>query len=151
MSDSYFESPTSWALLYHADLEISLIHLRKVVVFHWHLDLRDSSAARTRITFITFGKLSAAWASAFPLTVSRWKPFDPARNFPDLGPQFAEAERIARHKNETASNDTGAAQEPREKVTEDKRDLDWATVLKRTFEAYIRGERPNMYGEWLQW
>jgi DDB1- and CUL4-associated factor 13 len=33
----------------------------------------------------------------------------------------------------------------------DKRDLDWATVLKRTFESYIRGERPNMYGEWLQW
>jgi WD repeat and SOF domain-containing protein 1 len=33
----------------------------------------------------------------------------------------------------------------------DKRDLDWATVLKRTFEAYIRGEQPNMYGEWLRW
>ena len=36
-------------------------------------------------------------------------------------------------------------------VPDDKRDLDWATVLKRTFEAYIRGERPNMYGEWIQW
>ena len=36
-------------------------------------------------------------------------------------------------------------------VLDDKRDLGWATVLKRTFEAYIRGERPNMYGEWLQW
>ena len=36
-------------------------------------------------------------------------------------------------------------------VVADKRDLDWATVLKRTFEAYIRGERPNMYGEWIQW
>jgi WD repeat and SOF domain-containing protein 1 len=34
---------------------------------------------------------------------------------------------------------------------EGKRDLHWAGVLKRTFEAYIRGERPNMYGEWLQW
>lgn len=33
----------------------------------------------------------------------------------------------------------------------DKRDLDWATVMKRTFEAYMRGERPNMYGEWIQW
>jgi len=33
----------------------------------------------------------------------------------------------------------------------DKRDLDWSTVLKRTFESYIRGERPNMYGEWIQW
>lgn len=36
-------------------------------------------------------------------------------------------------------------------VHEDKRDLDWATVLKRTFEAYVRGERPNMYGEWIRW
>jgi WD repeat and SOF domain-containing protein 1 len=33
----------------------------------------------------------------------------------------------------------------------EKRDLDWATVLKRTFEAYIRGEAPNMYGEWISW
>jgi WD repeat and SOF domain-containing protein 1 len=38
-----------------------------------------------------------------------------------------------------------------ETVEHDRRDLDWATVLKRTFEAYIRGERPNMYGEWLVW
>lgn len=83
--------------------------------------------------------------------VYRWKPFDPSRNFPDLGPQFAEGERIARLNNEISSNDTHAAQEISEKVTEDKRDLDWATVLKRTFEAYIRGEGPNMYGEWLQW
>ena len=51
----------------------------------------------------------------------------------------------------TASNDTHSVQEPQERVTEDKRDLDWATVLKRTFEAYVRGEAPNMYGEWLQW
>lgn len=36
-------------------------------------------------------------------------------------------------------------------VAQDKRDLDWSTVLKRTFEAYIRGERPNMYGEWIRW
>ena len=38
-----------------------------------------------------------------------------------------------------------------EKVEDDKRDLDWATVLKRTCEAYIRGEIPNLYGEWLMW
>ena len=36
-------------------------------------------------------------------------------------------------------------------VEDDKRDLDWAAVLKRTFESYIRGERANMYGEWLVW
>jgi len=79
-----------------------------------------------------------------------WKPFDPIRNFPDLGPRFKEGERIARLNNENALNATHTVQEPPE-VTEDKRDLDWATVLKRTFEAYIRGERPNMYGEWLEW
>lgn len=33
----------------------------------------------------------------------------------------------------------------------EKRDLDWAAVMKRTFEAYVRGERPNMYGEWIRW
>lgn len=36
-------------------------------------------------------------------------------------------------------------------VSMDSRDLAWSAVLKRTFEAYIRGERPNMYGEWLKW
>lgn len=34
---------------------------------------------------------------------------------------------------------------------DDVRDLSWATVLKRMFEAYLRGERPNMYGEMLRW
>ncbi|KAH9812877.1 hypothetical protein DFH28DRAFT_978220 [Melampsora americana] len=36
-------------------------------------------------------------------------------------------------------------------AADDERDLGWATVLKRTFEAYLRCERPNMYGEWLDW
>ena len=38
-----------------------------------------------------------------------------------------------------------------DRVEDDRRDLDWSTVLKRTFESYIRGERPNMYGEMLRW
>jgi DDB1- and CUL4-associated factor 13 len=38
-----------------------------------------------------------------------------------------------------------------DRVSDDQRDLDWSTVLKRTFESYIRGERPNMYGEWIHW
>lgn len=38
-----------------------------------------------------------------------------------------------------------------EEVEDDVRDLSWSTVLKRTFEGYLRGERPNMYGEWLDW
>lgn len=41
--------------------------------------------------------------------------------------------------------------ESQDKVENDRRDLDWSAVLKRTFESYIRGERPNMYGEWIYW
>ncbi|KAF9270182.1 hypothetical protein L218DRAFT_18039 [Marasmius fiardii PR-910] len=66
-----------------------------------------------------------------------WKPFDPTCNWPDLGPRFEENERKARN---------GTEQE-----YIDRRDLDWSAVMKRTFESYIRGERPNMYGEWLKW
>ncbi|THU97646.1 glycosyltransferase family 32 protein [Dendrothele bispora CBS 962.96] len=98
-----------------------------------------------------------------------WKPFDPSRNFPDLGPKFIAGERIARASLEgknvslssaVAETSEPAAQNPEadraeteeeDDVDEDKRDLDWSTVLKRTFESYIRGERPNMYGEWIEW
>jgi len=97
---------------------------------------------------------------------NRWKPFDPSRNWPDLGPQFIAGEKMARKKlfeaSVNASLGTTAPGEPRPPITEenymaepelenDKRDLDWSTALKRTFEAYIRGERPNMYGEWIKW
>ncbi|KAJ3550948.1 hypothetical protein NM688_g4964 [Phlebia brevispora] len=64
-----------------------------------------------------------------------WTPFDPERNFPDLGPVFS------------MGDEYGVGRTPPERV----QDLSWATVLKRTFEAYIRGEQPNMYGEWLRW
>lgn len=43
------------------------------------------------------------------------------------------------------------ADQDKDDLEADKRDLDWAAVLKRTFESYIRGERANMYGEWLVW
>jgi hypothetical protein len=62
----------------------------------------------------------------------RWKPVDAARNWPDMGPNF---------QNNTDYEDN----------LEDRRDLDWSTVLKRTFEAYIRGEIPNMYGQYVVW
>ncbi|KAI0639697.1 hypothetical protein C8Q77DRAFT_1069629 [Trametes polyzona] len=75
-----------------------------------------------------------------------WKPFDTARFWPDLGPRFAEAEKMGR-----AAVAEKHASFPVGIVDKDKRDLDWATVLKRTFEAYVRGERPNMYGEWIRW
>ncbi|KAJ7874834.1 hypothetical protein B0H14DRAFT_3437619 [Mycena olivaceomarginata] len=64
---------------------------------------------------------------------SWWKPVDAAMNWPDLGPNFPQ----------NGPEDHRLAQ--------DRRDLDWSTVLKRTFEAYIRGEIPNMYGEYLVW
>lgn len=67
-----------------------------------------------------------------------WQPFDPSRNWPDLGERFAETERAAR-------------EEAEKLPVPEKRDLDWSTVLKRTFEGYIRGEQPNMYGEWIHW
>ncbi|BGP52175.1 hypothetical protein JCM10450v2_008146 [Rhodotorula kratochvilovae] len=137
-----------------------------------------------------------------------WIPFDPARNFPDLGPRFAAGERVARGRllaaklaanpsaalstspgaggaggsgdgpSPTAPGETAGAKptptvraEQRrqgykwgdderdfaeldwsdERIEEDERDLSWAAVLKRTFEAYVRGVRPNMYGEWISW
>ncbi|KAI0687426.1 hypothetical protein BC835DRAFT_404522 [Cytidiella melzeri] len=79
-----------------------------------------------------------------------WRPFDPSRNFPDLGSRFAAGERIARESLAAAAS-TKLPDLEDEQVDTDKRDLDWATVLKRTFEAYVRGERPNMYGEWIKW
>lgn len=67
-------------------------------------------------------------------TSSRWTPFDPARDYPGLGPR--------------SPLDT-----PRKigETSADAADLSWSAVLKRTFEAYIRGEQPNMYGEWIHW
>lgn len=78
----------------------------------------------------------------------RWKPFDPSRNWPDLGHKFISGERAARA---SATVADGSDSDWDDRVADDKRDLDWATVLKRTFESYIRGERPNMYGEWIHW
>ena len=78
----------------------------------------------------------------------RWKPFDPSRNWPDLGPRFLAGERIGRI---AAAKDDESVLDRADRLADDKRDLSWATVLKRTFEAYVRGEQPNMYGEWLVW
>ncbi|KAH8923055.1 hypothetical protein BT69DRAFT_186925 [Atractiella rhizophila] len=110
-----------------------------------------------------------------------WEPFDPRRSWPDLGPRFIAGERKARRKVKSltaagrlhaeSAGPTGvsvSSSDPvvaplqeeddddsiidwRDDVSDDERDLGWATVLKRTFEAYLRGERPNYYGEWLDW
>lgn len=101
----------------------------------------------------------------------RWKPFDLARNVPDLGPRFSAGEKIAyanlrkeRRKAALLAQQTqlaatigagdileDAVEDDDFREESDKTDLDWSAVIKRTFEAYIRGERPNMYGEWLVW
>jgi WD repeat and SOF domain-containing protein 1 len=88
---------------------------------------------------------------SFNLTIhARWKPFDPSRNWPDLGHQFITGERAARAVHNTTGT-TPVTDGGDDKVEHDKRDLDWSAVLKRTFESYIRGERPNIYGEWIHW
>jgi len=100
----------------------------------------------------------------------RWKPFDPSRNFPDLGPRFKAGEDLARAvlRREKLQAVAAAARsvtttgppkpipsvlvdDEDEELDTDKQDLDWSTVMKRTFEGYVRGERPNMYGDWIEW
>lgn len=126
--------------------------------------------------------------------IFRWIPFDPARNWPDLGPRFAAGEKKARAaalqarlaaelsdsakgtENSLSRSPTKpplhAPSKPGEAkptpdlqrtqhrtdrylnaediriddddVSDDAKDLSWATVLKRTFEQYLREERPNM-------
>ena len=106
------------------------------------------SRALSRITSTISGNATVWLFAAGGLTIPfRWQPFDQIRHWPDLGPRFAKGERIAR-------TTAGAVDEDGEwidNVADDKRDLDWSAVLKRTFEAFIRGETPNMYGEHIDW
>ena len=120
--------------------------------------MKDSSGAPFHIISIIFGAFSCAMFECISLTTTfRWKPFDPARNWPDIGPRFAEGERVARQalrqltSRKQSPNKSSDSQDSEDRVQDDRRDLDWATVLKRVFESYIRGERPNMYGEALRW
>lgn len=128
--------------------------------------------------------------------MTRWIPFDPARNWPDLGPRFAAGEKKARaaalqarlaselsdNAKATENSQSCSPTKPpvhatpvagQTKVTpdlqrtqhrtdryanaediriddddisDDAKDLSWATVLKRTFEQFLREERPNMVG-----
>ncbi|EUC65307.1 glycosyltransferase family 32 protein [Rhizoctonia solani AG-3 Rhs1AP] len=91
-----------------------------------------------------------------------WLPFDKARNFPDLGSRFVAGEKLAKDnllrkareaqvQKEGEHNAVRMAHLERWSQDEDQPDLPWATVLKRTFEAFIRGERANMYGEYIKW
>ncbi|KAL1410030.1 hypothetical protein Q8F55_004032 [Vanrija albida] len=98
-----------------------------------------------------------------------WLPFDPSRNWPDLGPRFSkgdailreaarqaalsslEAEKSQRSLRSSRGEEVGEGDDEPADLLADQADLSWSTVLKRTFEAYLRGERPNMYGEWIKW
>ncbi|KAF7310819.1 Pyruvate kinase [Mycena chlorophos] len=85
-----------------------------------------------------------------------WKPFDSVRNWPDLGPRFIAAERLARANLRSTQGPASTASPQLREGDEnsdpaDPRDLDWSMVLMRTFQSYVRGERPNMYGEWMNW
>ncbi|KAK4687978.1 DDB1- and CUL4-associated factor 13, partial [Tremellales sp. Uapishka_1] len=87
-----------------------------------------------------------------------WLPFDPSRNWPDLGPRFARGENLLKAAaREALSDGTSEGNSTSTDGVSDREDMDdeidlsWSTVLKRTFEAYLRAERPNMYGEWLEW
>lgn len=70
----------------------------------------------------------------------RWEAFDPVRNYPDLGPVFSKI-NAHRYVNDPDWVETVEL--------DDTRDLSWATVTKRTLEGWVRGERPNLYGEWF--
>jgi hypothetical protein len=93
-------------------------------------------------------------------------PFDPTRDFPDLGPRFAYTESTARARFEARLSSVNGSGHHETPIPEG--DLSWATVIKRTYEAYLRGERPNMvlvvptrqrsiananlqYGEHIKW
>ncbi|WRT70707.1 uncharacterized protein IL334_007705 [Kwoniella shivajii] len=107
-----------------------------------------------------------------------WLPFDPSRNWPDLGSRFIKGEKAskeaAKAKDSTVAGQAQLlgekadmnAQNPddigqtivegeslvsKREDMDDEIDLSWSTVLKRTFEGYLRAERPNAYGEWLEW
>ncbi|OCF33649.1 WD repeat and SOF domain-containing protein 1 [Kwoniella heveanensis BCC8398] len=104
-----------------------------------------------------------------------WLPFDSSRNWPDLGERFIKGEKALKDAAKASSLEGQAhlvgdvpshehlddemgitkaegdgAVSSREDM-DDELDLSWSTVLKRTFEAYLRAERPNAYGEWLEW
>ncbi|KAM0792939.1 hypothetical protein ACM66B_002698 [Microbotryomycetes sp. NB124-2] len=66
-----------------------------------------------------------------------WKPFDVDRNFPDL-------DRSKRF------GETNVARDDHDDE-DDHKDLSWSQVVKRTFESFVRGETPNMYGEWIHY
>ncbi|KAM0751666.1 hypothetical protein T439DRAFT_324862 [Meredithblackwellia eburnea MCA 4105] len=92
------------------------------------LPLNDTNAAPAALGFDGFFR----GAFSYHFHNFWWLPFDPTRDYPDLGPRFP-----------TTRETTATGLE--------NQDLSWATVLKRTFEKYLRGQAPNAYGEYINW
>ncbi|TIC15824.1 hypothetical protein E3Q08_03104 [Wallemia mellicola] len=131
----------------------------------------EESAAPSAVGFDSFYR----GAFSYHFHNHWWLPFDPSRNFPDLGERFSSGEEIARDAlrkgaaaaaapvNPGPKNPSGKQDElhhafaadkdktieMEDSVSNEEHDLSWSTIIKRTFEAYIRGERPNMYGEYI--
>ncbi|GAA98941.1 uncharacterized protein L969DRAFT_88982 [Mixia osmundae IAM 14324] len=128
---------------------------------------KDSNAAPIIVGFDGFfrGAYSSHYHNFW------WLPFDASRNWPDLGARFRSSERSAREKALAARKASVAGQDVKpgavnssltpptfteqelydDDVTKDDRDLSWSAVIKRTFEAFVRGDRPSAYGEYLNW
>lgn len=115
------------------DSKSSLRPHNKIALHHLWQALTDFSEAHTRTISTTLGKSPiciSTLTSTHYISTRRSRLNDPSRNFPDLGQRFARDVDIFVPK-------------------PDPQDFNWSTVLKRTFEAYLRGEVPNMYGEWI--
>jgi len=89
--------------------------------------------------------------------------FDPHNNWPELGEKFATGEARQKRRllaqlqaeaatlNKATKYAAALTAKPGLAEPGPHRDIAWSAVMKRTFESFIRGERPNMYGEWLLW
>lgn len=152
---------------------------------------KEDSAAPSALGFDAFfrGAFSYHWHNFWP------DPFDPVRDWPDLGDRFASPARaalrnkaLAAHRRRIApplASGTSVApgavpladglagvgvgdaeraavgvlsgvralevEQSELGMEEDEGDLSWASVMKRTFEGFVRGERGNAYGEWIEW
>jgi len=144
-----------------------------ILLVHNLWDSMGSSGVLSHITSITSGTFPSCkslYQKSNLTAMHRWLPFDPSRNWPDLGTRFIKGEKALRDAQklakaqtlaeERAAVNTEILEDPNDPVDagvserddmDDEVDLSWSTVLKRTFEAFLREERPNMYGEELNY
>ena len=87
------------------------------------------------------GELTARVPSSELTTTFRWQPFDSIRHWPDLEPQLIKGRQWTRRTTPGAVDED----EWTDKLSDDKRNLHWFAVLKRTLEASIRGGTLSPY------